>query len=655
MICVSIQNKNLEEIFDILDTVEMAEIRLDRCELSDEDIDLLFSSSDVPLIATCRLSECDEKEAEKKLKIAIEAGAKYADLEIEAPAPIGKRIRRACLDSGTIFIRSFHDFNGTPDIETLSAVLSDCRKFGGELVKIVTTANCAKDWETVSKLYGNDLEGRIVAFCMGEAGKQSRIECLKMGAPFTYTAISEEDCTAPGQWSAEAAYKELYGEYEAYENGPVRIAASKSFAQRAIIAAALAEGTSHLGGYSPCSDSEGAIEVARELGAKVSKDGSTLTITGIGGTGKLALKELHTRESGLLTRLMIPVMSMISDTPVRITGEGTLLKRPLAGANDIMAAFGVMLTNASEHPGSKEVFIPADISGHLLPGRAEISGKGGSQLISGLLMALPLADENSVIYVQDPRSIPYMFITMDVLKKFGVKIGNEMEGDDEFLETQDWAHCSGMTFKIKGGQSYKAADFDIEGDWSGAANFMVAGAVFGNVCLSGLDSSSLQADLSIMDILVEAGASISQDEDGNINVFKAPLNAFATDLNNAPDLFPIVAILAAFCPGQSRIDGVGRLIGKESNRAEAIIEALTQLGVKASTEGDQMIIEGHSLSWRLANGQMLNAGDYTSRHDHRMVMALKVAELGANGPITIDDTDCVGKSYPDFLESFKTA
>ena len=245
---------------------------------------------------------------------------------------------------------------------------------------------------------------------------------------------------------------------------------------------------------------------------------------------------------------------------------------------------------------------------------------------------------------------------MDVLKAFGVKVWCDMEGDKEFAESQDWNDCTGMTLHIKGGQKYIAAEMDIEGDWSSASNFLVAGAVFGRVDLKGLDTRSLQADLSIMDILMEAGASLSQlgddDPKGDIHVQRAPLSAFEVDANNCPDLFPIISVLAAFCQGTSKIGGVGRLANKESDRGKAILDMLLQMGVKAKISGDKMIIEGHSLAQRQLTGKMLRGGSYTSNHDHRMVMALKVAELGADSPIVIDDTDCVTKSFPTFFELF---
>ena len=208
----------------------------------------------------------------------------------------------------------------------------------------------------------------------------------------------------------------------------------------------------------------------------------------------------------------------------------------------------------------------------------------------------------------------------------------------------------------------------------------MAGAIFGKAELSGLDTTSLQADLSIMDILMDAGASLSQldGRTGNITVQRAPLRSFEVDASNCPDLFPIMAVLSAFCQGTSRMAGVGRLANKESDRAKAIFEMLTQMGVKARIEDDELVVEGHSLAERLAGespirsgmtgGQsgmtsdvsgvtceapgLLKGGAYTSHHDHRMVMALKVASLGADSPITIDDEACVAKSFPQFNELF---
>ncbi len=684
MICTTIQNRTAEQILQALAQCEMAEIRLDRCELSAREVEDVFTS-DVPLVATCRIADVMSAEpslqdesmtaqsrevkamqiAERRLVRAIEAGARYVDVELEAPKQMSKRVRNAAHENGTIFIRSYHDFEGTDSLEALKAIVEKCIYHGADMVKIVTTARSQEDVQRVMSLYEwfrsevKDLpEGSLIAFCMGEEGRQSRLDCLKYGAPYTYAALSAEESAAPGQWPAAELRKAVYGDFGFISSEALQMPVSKSFAQRAIIAAALAEGSSHLKGYAPCGDNEAALQVARNLGAEVSVDGTSLTIKGIAARlGSLGPEEytIHVGESGLLTRMMIPLMIQLCQGPAHFTGEKTLLDRPLTGAKEILEAFDARIIREDDEA---PVCVPLTAAGPLKAGRAEISGKHGSQLISGLLMALPFAERNSSLIVHEPKSIPYMFITLEVLKKFGIRIGNDMLGGRDFLESDgDWSLCTEMVFKVKGGQKYKAADIDLEGDWSAAANFLVAGAIFGKTELQGLDTTSLQADLSVMDILMDAGASLSQldGNTGSITVQRAPLKAFSVDASNCPDLFPIISVLAAFSQGVSRLSGVGRLANKESDRAKAILEMLTKMGVKASIEGDDMVIEGHTLTHRLLTGSMLKGGAYTSHHDHRMVMALKVAALGADSPVIIDDEACVSKSFPGFNELFARA
>ena len=719
MICTTIQNRTLEEIIGLLEgsepRIQMAEIRLDRCPLDIEEIESLFSSSDTPLVATCRVVDDGNgtwEEAEEKLTTAVEAGAAFLDLEIEAPKEVGKRLRRACTEYGTTMIRSSHFFAGTPSDDVLRNTVEKCRKFGGEIVKIAAMAKSGEDVARVLGLYSQEQtsqrQAELIAFSMGETGRASRLECLRLGSPFTYAALNDNEAAAPGQWTYSEMIAAVYGERRPLHcDTALNMPASKSFAQRAIIAAALADGESRLEGYSPCGDNEAAIEVAKALGAEVRVEaagvrsdlsdsstdtatGTTLTIKGAGSSVNMPDK-LNVGESGLLTRLMIPIVAALGKgQPIEIDGIGTLPARPLKGASEIMAGFGTVLRPLNPAP---EVHVPLTVQGPLLSGKTSVSGKGGSQLISGLLMALPLLPGDSTLHIHDPKSIPYMFITADVLRRFGIKISSEMEGGEDFLETQDWSLCTGITFKIKGGQKYSPAAFDIEGDWSAAANFLVAGALFGDVKLTGLDTTSLQADISIMDILMEAGASLSQIDDGPqdgitndgssrneatdaasnktsdnedapeanapqghrglITAQKAPLRAFDTDLNNCPDLFPIVSILAAFCHGRSNIQGFKRLASKESDRGAAILNMLTQMGVEASAAGDILSITGESVESRLLNGHLLKGGEYTSSHDHRMAMALTVASWCADSPIQIDDTSCIAKSFPAFLDAYR--
>ena len=300
MICTTIQNKTLEEIYAILESgnVEMAEIRLDRCPLTTDEIAELFSTSDVPLVATCRISEMREKlvneadteekqhsedrkldtkavqEAEARLITAIHSGAAFADLEIEAPPMMSKRLRRETRENGTVFVRSYHDFRGTDSIEALKALTEKCFAIGAHIAKIVTTAvpDDSQDNASVTRvlsLYDSFDPAKLIAFAMGEQGQCSRIQCLAKGAPYTYAALDESEAAAPGQMSTAEMMRQVYAEHaagcadgHAAESDGMEIIpmpSSKSFAQRAIIAAALADGATTLKGYSPCGDNEAAI------------------------------------------------------------------------------------------------------------------------------------------------------------------------------------------------------------------------------------------------------------------------------------------------------------------------------------------------------------------------------------------------------------
>lgn len=652
MICASIQQRNAAQIQEILANVEMAEIRMDLCNLSDDEIRDIFSS-DVPLIATCRIADGDIRSAEHKLALAIEAGAKYADLEIEAPKPMSKRLANACAEWGTVMIRSYHNFECTPSLDELREIVDKCRHHDGEIVKIVTTAHSAADAELVESLYKYYTADSLVAFAMGEEGRSSRLACLAHGAPFSYACLDEGSATASGQIAYGEMFASVYAGRKALDCGEIRMPASKSYAQRAVVAAALADGTSNLAGYSPCDDSEAALSVAAELGAEITRqmqpDGSTtLQIKGMAAAvGCLEKGNLDVGESGLLTRLMMPVSAQLFAHGASLHGHGTLCQRPLQGAAKAMKAMGAEVSSASEN--TDDLLIPVDVKGPLKAGKIIVDGSKSSQLVSGALMALPLLEKHSSLSVNRPTSIPYIYMTMDILRKFGIKVRSEMYGGRALLD-EDWSKCTEILLKVKENQQYKAADMDIEGDWSAATVFLAAGAVFGHVSLTGLDTTSLQADLTMMDILMEAGASLSQMDEpkGVISAGKAPLRAFKADLNNSPDLFPVTAVFCAFCQGQSTLRGVHRLLHKESDRAKAITDMLAQAGVRSQIKGDDLMIWGESLESRIMNGRLLRGGEYSSHHDHRMVMALRLAELGADALVQIDDTACVAKSYPQF-------
>ena len=671
MICTVIQNKTFDEIQGILEHCEMAEIRLDRCPLTEPEIRSCFSS-DVPLAATCRVGEVMAADrslneiaasmvCEKRLVAAIEAGAKYVDIELEAPRSMSKRVRKAAMESGTVYIRSYHNFESTDSMQALVSVADRCVREGAQIVKIVTMASCPADVNRVMSLYDDAEPGTLIAFCMGNEGRESRLDCLKKGSPYTYASLPGESPAAPGQYSADEMARKVYGGFRFVDGDVMRMPSSKSFAQRAIIAAALAGGKSRLTGYTPCGDNVSALKVAEALGARVAVHGGSIEIDGIAaGPGCLHLSGIDVGESGLLARIVFPLSAALSDASVTVTGSGTLACRPMSGVGEILEKFSVSASGCAGKTGpegmdGKPLTVPVTVTGPLRACRAEISGLHGSQTVSGLLMSLPLLEKDSRLTVHEPRSIPYMYMTLDVLKKFGIRVSSEMLGGRDFIETGgDWSYCTDIEFRIRGMQKYRPAEFPVEADWSTAANFLVAGAVFGRARLSGLDTTSVQADLSIMDILMDAGASLSQTDGdtGEITVQRAPLNAFDVDLNNCPDLFPIASVLAAFCQGRSSLRGTGRLVHKESDRAAAILAMLEKMGVTAGIEDDVLYVDGQSLSMRILTGSLLKGGDYSSFHDHRMAMALAVAGLGADSPVNIDDRECVAKSFPAFFEMF---
>mgnify|MGYP003314928821 CR=1 FL=1 len=680
MICCSIGNRTAGEILSLLEQVEMAEIRLDLCRLSDEDIEEVFSS-DTPLIATYRTPQGgDYREAERQLALAVRYGARYLDLEIEAPKPVSKRLASACSEWGTTMIRSYHNSEGTPSIDELRGIADKCRHHDGEIVKIVTFARDEADNVTVLSLYKYYTAESLVAFAMGSVGTSSRLECLRRGAPFSYAApcngasetVSDDshaDATAPGQMAYAEMYREVYGTRKALETSRVRMPSSKSYAQRAILAAALADGVSVLKGYTECSDNASALAVAAQLGADVRRKRgmagtTTLEITGIGPVTPGIGHSFNVGESGLLARLMMPLGCYLYPEGFTIEGEGTLNCRVMQGASSTIEALGGRVISSGEvavrsdgnvngNVGAKDILLPVTIEGPLRPGRIEIDGSKTSQLVSGALMALPLCSRNSTLCVRKPASIPYIYITMDILRKFGVKLRSEMYGGRQLLD-EDWSKCTEIVIKSRENQVYKATELTIEGDWSAAAAYMAAGAVFGGVELEGLDTSSLQADLTMVDILMAAGASISQENEptGVITVRKAPLQGIRADLSNCPDLFPVVAVFCTFCQGRSSLKGLHRLAHKESDRAGGIVGMLEGLGVRHQVKGNELTIEGESLDSRIMNGRLLHGGRYTSNHDHRMVMALSLAELGADAPLEIDDVQCVGKSYPGFNDTW---
>jgi len=196
MICVAISDKNISNCLVALEQVEMAEIRLDLTGFNIEEIEKVFSLPK-KLVATLRPDKCSDEERIIKLKTAIKAGAKYVDLEFESPEDYRKELIGYAHRNNSDVIISYHNFKNTPDTYILNKTLKDCFNYGADLAKIVTTAVVNMDNAKILSLYNNP--GRIIAFCMGEMGKLTRIIAPFLGAEFTFAAMDEGDATAPGQ------------------------------------------------------------------------------------------------------------------------------------------------------------------------------------------------------------------------------------------------------------------------------------------------------------------------------------------------------------------------------------------------------------------------------------------------------------------------
>ena len=395
--------------------------------------------------------------------------------------------------------------------------------------------------------------------------------------------------------------------------GCVEAPPSKSLTQRAIVAGLLAGGATVIHNPSFCNDSMAAMNMVQALGATVIMQEERIIITAAEKpSGPVAM---NCGESGLALRMFAPVAALLSES-VTFTGEGSLLRRPVSMISEALSQLGVKV----ETTGG---LLPLKLSGRLGPGRALIDGSSGSQLLTGLLMALPMADGESRIEVASLTSKPYIGLTLELLADFGIMVEN-----DGF-----------RSFIIPGNQAYRAHEYAVEGDWSGAAFLLVAGATAGRVTVDGLNPWSMQADRSVLQVLDEAGVSLVTGPCG-ITSSRSELRPFIFDASDAPDLFPPLAALAARCEGTSRIRGVGRLRHKESDRAEAIAGVLEAMRIRVNFSGDEMLITG---------GRVYGT-TVSSHNDHRIAMMAAVMAASATSPVTITGADAVSKSYPGFYD-----
>ena len=398
--------------------------------------------------------------------------------------------------------------------------------------------------------------------------------------------------------------------------GVIQIPASKSQAHRMLICAALSREPSRfiLDGFS--ADIEATMQCLEALGARCEETANGLSVTPVGVCPAQA--RLDVGESGSTLRFLLPVLGALG-VQAEIRMHGRLPERPLSPLWEVLEAHGMRL----QQDGT---ILHTD--GQLIAGDYSLPGNVSSQFISGLLFALPLLGGNSTLTVTGAlQSARYVSMTEQALAEAGI------------LTKKD-----GPVWQIGGGQRYASpAVQTVEGDWSNAAFFLCMGALSATgVTVTGLNSTSLQADRAITEILVRFGAELTVSEDA-VTVRRGVLHGITLDAGPIPDLVPVVSCLAALCDGETRVENAARLRLKESDRLQTTAALLSALGGSVRELPDGLIISGRG---RLSGGTADACGD------HRIAMSAAMAACGCEGPVTVSGSECVAKSYPAFWEDF---
>jgi len=399
-------------------------------------------------------------------------------------------------------------------------------------------------------------------------------------------------------------------------NGAIDIPSSKSLCHRAIIASALAEGTSIINNIILSEDILATINAVQALGAKVTIDKDKAIVTGT-SFQNIQNSTIDCKESGSTLRFIIP-LGLLAGCEIRYIGSGNLCNRPLDPYIEIFKEQGIKFSSPK---------LSMNIEGELKHGDFVLKGSISSQFITGLMFALPMLQGNSTIYIIDAlESKAYIDLTLDTLKNFGIHIENN----------------NYRSFFIKGFQHYKAISYTVEGDYSQAAFWIAAGLLGQEVICNSLSNDSKQSDKAFIDIMIKCGGQIKINK-SSITASKSQLNAFDADVSQYPDIAPILAVVAALSNGTSHITGASRLRIKECDRLMAISTELNKLGAEVYENEDNLVIVGK---------EWLKGGEVDSWGDHRIAMALSIASLRCTNPITINNSSVVSKSYPGFFKDF---
>lgn len=408
-------------------------------------------------------------------------------------------------------------------------------------------------------------------------------------------------------------------------SGEITAPPSKSYTHRAFMIALLAKGESRITkpliGY----DTMATIDATKQLGAEVVQEGDVWRIRGTGGNIRPSTAIIDARNSGTTIRMMSAIAAL-SPKPVRLTGDESILKRPMGPLMDALKTLGAKAR--CEGPDGRP---PVVVGGGLAGGDVEITGGVSSQFISALLMVAPFAkDDVRLNITEELRSKPYVEITLELLEAAGGKI----KRDKKLTE-----------FEIQAGQTLHPINLTIPGDFSSAA-FVLGGAALtkSTVTVNNLDAKGAQGDKRIVDFLREFGAEVRARENAVKVSGAGELSGIEADCGDTPDLVPVLAVLGSVADGRTRLVNIPHLRFKETDRLRALSTELRKLGAEIEEMPDELRIDGV---------KKLKGARLTSYGDHRMAMAFAVAGLVASGVTTIDGAESIPVSYPNFVEDMK--
>ena len=415
--------------------------------------------------------------------------------------------------------------------------------------------------------------------------------------------------------------------------GVVKAPPSKSYSHRAVILASLAKGTSKLYDMLYSEDTLASIRVCEALGAQINRNDDCLEVIGTGGKlHNSSSGPIDLANSGTTLRLMTSV-SALSDNEVVLTGDESLQTRPMGLLMDALMPLGVETESLKGNEKAPILIKPGYVGGD-----TNIYGNVSSQFISSILISSPLSDNGVTLYVlPEFKSKPYVDMTVDIMRKFGVKLLKGYYLKHEECDKQHQS-CRIDEFKVRR-QCYEACDYTVEGDYSSASYLLALIAINGGKArIKNLFRNSKQGDKLILDILQKMDAKVIRGEDYVDIGSDGNLKAIDIDLSNAPDLLITVAVLAAMAEGTTNITGVAHARVKETDRIDTTCRELEKLGCKLVEREDGMSITGG-----------VNSGVVDSHGDHRLAMAFSL--IGLKHDIKITNGEVFDVSFPNFIES----